>query len=121
MKRSMELVREILLAMNDHEGGYAPGDLKIAGYTDDEIGYHCLIMGEADLIVAADTSTMGSSTPTALPVRLTWSGHEFIDNAKNENIWEQTKAALSKVGDVSFSVWASVLTRVVTQNLVLSS
>lgn len=121
MKRSMDLVRKILLAMNDHEDGYAPNDMGIEGHSEEEIGYHCLIMSEAGLIVASNTSPMSSTTPTAMPIRLTWAGHEFIDNAKNDRVWSQTKQALSKVGDVSFSVFASVLSKIVTQNLGLDS
>lgn len=117
MKRDMDLVRKILIAMNDHEHGHAPRNLEIEGYSDEEIGYHCFILSEAGLIHAADTTSMGSSSPEAIPIRLTWSGHEFIDNAKNENIWSQTKEAVGKVGDVSFSVWASVLSSVVKNNL----
>lgn len=52
-----------------------------------------------------------------MPTRLTWSGHEFVENAQNEQVWGQAKAAVSKLGDVSFSVWATVLSQVVIENL----
>ncbi len=121
MKRSIDLVRKILLAMNKHEDGYAPNNLEIEGYSSEEIGYHCLIMDEAGLIVALESSSIDSLTPSALPVRLTWFGHEFLDSAKNENIWNQANQVISKAGDVSFSVWSGVLTQVVKQNLGLGN
>ena len=121
MKRDMDLVREIMLLLNEHEHGNAPSNIEIEGYSQEQIGYHCFIMGEAGLIGAADCTSMSSPSPIAIPTRLTWEGHEFIENAANEQVWGQTKEAVSKLGDVSFSVWASVLSKVVMQNLGISN
>lgn len=121
MKREMELVREILFRLNNHEHGYAPDNLEIDGFSSEQIGYHCLLLGEAGLIQATDATTMASRSPKASPVRLTWEGHEFIENAQNEKVWGQAKEAVGKVGDASFAVWADVLAQVVKQNLGLSS
>lgn len=121
MKRDMELVRQILLRLNEHEHGFAPDELAIEGFTEDQIGYHCLLLDEAGLIQAVDTSTISALSPSAHPIRLKWEGHEFIENAQNEKEWNQTKEAVGKLGDVSFSVWASVLSQVVMQNLGIGS
>lgn len=121
MKRDMELIRKILLVISEYDHGHAPDDLVISGYTDEQIAYHCFILDEAGLIKASNTTSSESLSPEAIPIRLTWSGHEFIENAKNDGVWAQTKAAVSKVGDVSFSVWASVLAKVVEQNLGIGS
>lgn len=117
MKRNMDLVREILLALSKHKHGYAPCNFKVEGYTEEEVLYHCFILDEAGLIDASNTSDDNSLSPEAIPTRLTWEGHEFIENAKSEKIWQQTKDAVNKIGDVSFSVWASVLAKIVEQNL----
>ena len=117
MKRDMDLVRQILLTLSNHESGYAPPHLELEGYNKSQIKYHCLIMGEAGLILAEDHTELGDTSPGASAIRLTWEGHDFIANAENEENWTQTKSALSKLGDVSFSIWGSVLTSVVKQNL----
>jgi hypothetical protein len=121
MKRDMDLVRSILLLLNDHEHGYAPRRLNIPSYTDEQIYYHCFILGEARLIQVSNSSDENSLSPEAIPIRLTWSGHEFIENAQNEGVWSQAKAAVNKLGDVSFSVWASVIAKIVEQNLGIGS
>lgn len=117
MKRDMDLVREILLSIEDHAHGHVPSTIEINGYSDEQIAYHCFLLDEAGLIVAADTTSDNSLSPSAIPIRLTWSGHEFIGNSRNEDIWRQAKDAVHKIGDVSFSVWASVLANVVSKNL----
>lgn len=54
MKRDMNLVREILLALEEDLSGFAPEDMEIKGYTDEQIGYHILLLIEAGFIEAKD-------------------------------------------------------------------
>lgn len=117
MKRNMDLIRAILIRLEEHEHGYAPRGLEIPGFTEEEIGYHCFLLNDAGLINADDDMGAGSPSPSSIPMNLTWSGHEFIVNAKNENIWGQAKEAVKKLGDVSLSVWTEVLTQIVKNNL----
>ena len=121
MKRDMDLVRLILLKLNENEHGFAPKDFEITGFSEEAVGYHCLLLNEAGLIQAVENTNQLSPSPIALPLRLTWEGHEFIDNAQNTQVWSQTREAVSKLDDVSFSVWGNVLTHFVMLNLGLSS
>ena len=66
MKRDMDLVREILLALEAQEEAFSPQRLEIDGYSAEQIGYHCYIMDEAGLLEAADTTTFDSKSPEAL-------------------------------------------------------
>ncbi len=117
MKRNMDLVRQILLNMEENEHGNAPSDFAIEGYTEEQVGYHCYLLNEAGLIKATVVTANELKSPFAVPINLRWDGHEFLNNAKNENVWSQAKEAVSKIGDASFSVWASVLSQVVSKNL----
>jgi hypothetical protein len=48
----MELIRKMVLAIEDAPTGFAPRNLAVDGYTPDQIGYHgCLMPGHA-LVVA---------------------------------------------------------------------
>ena len=40
MKRDMELIRKILLALEERESCLAVGRLTIADHSDDEVGFH---------------------------------------------------------------------------------
>jgi hypothetical protein len=100
----MDLIREILLAMEASKDGFTP-PIMLKGYSEEEIGYHCLLLSEAELILAADSTNISSMTPTAIPIRKTWSGYEFLDNARDERIWSRAKQSISSA---SFSVWTSV-------------
>ena len=113
MHRSMDLIREILLAMEASADGFTQ-PIMLKGYSEEEIGYHCLLLSEAELILAADSTSISSMTPTAVPIQITWSGYEFLENARDEKIWSRAKQSISSA---SFSVWTSVLAQYVMQTL----
>ena len=115
MKRDMDLVRQILLAIEEAPG-FAP-TLQIDGYTDEQIGYHVIIMIEASLIHGADVTGDGDSGPMGIPSRLTWRGHEFIDAARDPSRWQQAKDAIGTIGGASIPVWISLLTAYMKQKL----
>ena len=40
MRRDLELIHMMVLAIEDHPSGWAPHQLAIDGYSDEQIGYH---------------------------------------------------------------------------------
>jgi len=108
MKRHLDLIREILILLNKDE---LPSELKVNGFTDEQIGYHCYILKDAKFIRAADTSI--GSRVSAIPLGLTWEGHEFVDNAQNEKFWVQAKNKIKGIGGtVSLSILTNTLDKV---------
>lgn len=92
MKRDIDLVRGILLEMESDEHGFFARLPAIAGRGEAEIGYHVHLMSQAGLITAADATSLGCAGPNAIPLSITWAGHEFIDAARNDAIWNKTKS-----------------------------
>ena len=92
MKRDMDLVREILLAVEDNENGFkgrhGPG---IPGYNPETIAYHVEIMEEAGLLDARIDRVMGSPVPIISLRRMTWAGHEFLDAVRGDSWWQKVK------------------------------
>ena len=110
MKRDMDLVRNILLKVEEHEHGHAPRKVEIEGYSDEQIGYHAWLMGEAGLLHVADTTCMDSPSPVAIPTSMTWEGHEFLEAARQSSTWEAAKEKISKAGaGLTFEVLKAVL------------
>jgi hypothetical protein len=109
MQRDMDLIRAILLKMEAHPHGYAP-KLDLDGYTPEEIGFHVSIMGQAGLIKACDCTSHDDTSPSAIPVCLTWEGYEFLAAAKDESVWRKgTAAVMAKVGAIGFDVLKAFL------------
>ena len=119
MKRDMELIRNILLLLENETSGWAPDSIEIDGYTNEQIGYHTVLLIEAGLVVGEESEEMGSE-PSGFIQRLTWAGHEFLDSAKDSGRWKEAKDIIEKVGGASLKVWSSVLTQLTLKSLGLS-
>lgn len=106
MKRNMDLVRDLLLAFEaktDAVGVHA-ADVRIDGYTEDQIVLHLNIMAEAGLLVCEPirSSTNPDRIIKTFVFDLSWEGHEFLDTIRDPAIWKGTKSTLKRVGNWSF-------------------
>lgn len=110
MQRDMDLVREILLAIEQSPDPYLINHPVISGYSNDVVTYHIGLMKEAALIDGNSSHVMGQSMPSYIMIRLTWDGHEFLDNARDNTNWRKTRTTVGqKIGSVSFDVLKQVL------------
>jgi hypothetical protein len=103
MRRNMDLIRKMLLAIEEHPTGWAP-ELKIDGYESDEIGYHAYLIVEAGLAVGHDMTHSGHKGPYYMITRLTSAGHDFADGARNQFIWDEVSEEIQKKGLVSITI-----------------
>jgi hypothetical protein len=100
MKRDMDLIRRILLEMEKlpMTGGWY--NLEIVGHSRDEMIYHVRLMDEAGLIEAQDLTTLQGID--WCPKRITYTGHEFLDAARNDKVWKTAKdRVLSTTGTLT--------------------
>lgn len=113
MKRDMDLVRRILLAVEACDNPWGPQDrLKIEGYSDQMVSYHVKILSEAGLIGAQDVSGMGADGFRWFPGTLTWDGHEFLDAARDDTRWNRAKKLVQdKAGSLMFEALKFALTQ----------
>lgn len=112
MKRDMDLVRNLLLAIESHpqlDGTGAiqpeePGELGITDHSFEEVAYHLAMLIEAGLVE-------GQMTPMQrLPVisKLTWRGHDFLDTIRDPAIWRETKEGAKKAGGFSLELLSAL-------------
>jgi hypothetical protein len=122
MQRDMELVRAILLKMEEHETGFAPSPFEIEGFTRGQIGYHVYLMGQAGLLNVVNVTAHGDSGPSALPINLTWAGYEFIASSKNEATWKKaTSTVMAKAGAIGFDLLKAALSAELKRQMGLQS
>ena len=121
MQRNMDLVRTILMRIEDSPSGWAASPFGIAAFTHEQVGYHSHIMMDDGLIEGDDITHTESKSPEAMPRKLTWKGHEFLDLARDQKRWNQAKAAIGKVGSAPISVWTKVLQDLMLKELGVAS
>jgi len=104
MQRDWDVIRKILLEVEA-----LPTEDSVLRSTElmdvdaETVAYHMRLLLEADLIVGSCRDALGP--PLCHASRLTWAGHEFLDQIKNASLWRQIKAtARSKSVDLSFAV-----------------
>lgn len=121
MRRDLDLVRTILLQMERSPHGLCTENPVIDGYSDEEVGYHVHLMAQAGLIVAADCTALSDTSPQAIALSMTWAGHDFLDAAKDDNLWNKAKTMVIKpAGGAMFSVVLEWLKQQALEGLGLS-
>ncbi len=94
----MELVRALLLEMEEYPPISGFFDLAINSYSEDEVSYHIKLLYEQGLIDALDLSS--SSGFCWKPRNLTWEGHNFIEAIRDDSRWEKVKSFLREGGKI---------------------
>ena len=98
MQRDMELVRSILIAVENYNEPNRP--VKIASllgdYPEDQINYNTNLLYQSGFIDGYERKPTDGTY--ILVTGLTWEGHEFLDAIRNETIWNQTKEVVKEKG-----------------------
>ena len=116
MKRDMDLVRLILLEVEEQPLTGKWLDLEIDGFTREEIIYHVMILHEAGLLKAINLSS-GNGIDWK-PMRLTWDGHEFLEAARDDSRWQKAKSTMmEKASGITFEVLKQLLMRLMMDQI----
>jgi hypothetical protein len=108
MVRNMDLIREILLKTEevtpDKSMNYNLLESKDK-ISEQEYIYHVMLLKEAGYIDAILKPSEGDILFGGLIKRLTWEGHEFLDNIREQSVWNKVKDKIkSHGGTVSVSL-----------------
>jgi hypothetical protein len=91
MKRDMDLLRLLLLKAEEQPFTGAIPPIEIPGHTVEEVYYHALLAKDAGFVEAS--FCMGYEF---FIERLTYSGHEFMDAAREDRLWNKAKETVLK-------------------------
>ena len=106
MKRDMELVRELLLSV-ESDNDFAP---LVEQHSLEVVLGHLEIMMDAKLLVGRIYRDTNGDLKSAFVQRLTWAGHEFLDNARNDTVWNKVTATIKNAATTaSFEVLLEML------------
>jgi hypothetical protein len=118
MKRDLDLIRSILLAVEDEDNVADFKSVHIEGYEDELVWYHLQLLDEAGLIEGQWRPVHGVRASEWLVRRLTWEGHEFLADARSETVWATMKQRVAeRGGTVSLGVAAALLAAIAKQTL----
>jgi hypothetical protein len=89
MKRDLDLIRKLILAVEELPTGSVLSDMEIDGYSAEQMGYHSYLVVNAGLAEGIDVETMMDTSPNWQIINLTAAGHDFADAARSEVNWKK--------------------------------
>jgi hypothetical protein len=117
MKRDMDLIRTLMLTIEgiEHGEGIKHPALKATVEDVDSL----TLDGHLKLLRDAEFVYFGPTTAGLFYyLGITWDGHEFLDAARDQGVWQQAKDAMQSVGgQASTAIWIRVLGEIVLSNL----
>jgi hypothetical protein len=106
----MDLLREILIEIEKLPPNQRWATEPLLGYSREEVVYHVKLAQDDDLVDAR----FAPSGTQAVVFRLTNAGHEFLDAARNDTVWEKAKElAKSATGTLTVQALKLALAKVI--------
>ena len=96
MKRNMDLIREIMLALESTKG--QPDLSTLAGqHGEAVVTYHAKLIYQAGLAEGICDEQGLDGDDFVILTSLRWTGHDFIEAARNDTLWNEAKAKTKEV------------------------
>lgn len=92
LKRDMDLIRDLLLQIEEFEQGLGDDvEIEAGDHEPQVVAEHLRLLLEARLMEGDAVPDDQYAFDHILPTRLTWSGHDFLDTVRDPEIWKKTK------------------------------
>lgn len=98
MKRDMDLIRAILLRVEEEYGGISITNLSIEGNSLEEVAVHCKMLEDAGLVTSCGINYADNGIYSFSVCGLTWDGAEYLDKTRDDSLWEKTKTIARERG-----------------------
>lgn len=110
MKRDMDLIRKILLKLENFTSDDNINKIEIEDFSHDQVAYHIYLLQDAGLIRAGILMDYGTAVPKITAINgLTWAGHDFLDASRDEGRWIKAKTVINEMKGASFEIIKTVL------------
>ncbi len=117
MKLNHDCVRDLLIHIEEHlsYGFYMDiSAVELKNYSTEELLYAADKLLEANYLIGNKRTSIGPTLPDIRIISISWNGHQFLDNIRDEGVWKDTKNVLSKFSSVSLSFVGNVASQVIT-------
>lgn len=117
MKRDMDLVRKILLVLEEQKKTRFPiSEVPfIEGCSEDQVRYHIEIMSQANLLYVHKVDKSDHYAFAADQYSISWQGHEFIEAMRDDSQWNKIKSTMIKAGGFAFDIAFQVGKEIIKQ------
>ena len=117
MKLNHDCVRDLLLYIEENSS-YTDtihlNSLTLKEYLTDDILYTADKLIEAGFLDCIRLRSLGSSKPDIKVKSITFEGHKFLDNIRDNKVWSTTKSVLSKFTSTSIGIVSDIASQVIS-------
>ena len=111
MKRDMDLIREILLKVEEAPAHESLVKFQIENCEEAKVSEHVYLLGQSEYLEIEHLSTLDRGD-YYMPKRLIWKGYELLADIKNETRWKIVKENIAKIGGASLPIWQQIAAQV---------
>ena len=114
MRLDVELIKLVLLEAEGHER------VDLGAYTEEQINYHRAQLIDAGYAKGYKNQGLGQiGIPEVTLHDLTWEGHQFLANARNDVFWKKAMRQMAAAGgSASIDIISALLAKVATSVLI---
>lgn len=115
VKRDLEVIRHILITIeNSTKYRLITADFTTEKYNSQIISHHILLLLDCDYIEITEVPMCRPGYTPLIVNRITSQGYDYLDNIRDDTIWNETKKQISKVSSsVSLDVIKSVAGKII--------
>ena len=111
MRRDPDLIRKLLFHFEEKLDYTAERCPPIEGFSELDIMYHMLLLAQAGFLDHQPEWTESRDRIVrVLGFGLTWNGHEFLEAARDDTVWQKAKARVAeKIAGMPFDAMLALL------------
>lgn len=116
MKLNHDCIRDLMLFAEENlnmKNYIRCSSLELPPYNEDEIVYTAFKLIEAGYLEGNPLKFLNGGRDATIS-SITWQGHEFLDNIRDDGVWKNTKEKLNKFSSVSIGIVSNVASQVLT-------
>lgn len=117
MKLNHDCVRDVLLHVEEHlsYGHFMDfSKVEIGNYSRDDLIYTADKLLEAGYLDGDKHKYINSGLPDIRISSMTWDGHQFLDNIRDDGVWKETKKVVSRFSSVSLGLIGNIAVQVIS-------
>lgn len=106
MKRDLDLVRSILMYVENANDEVDADDMATERWPIETVAYHVRLMAHHGLVdVSRDARDMNGDTIELIVAGITWDGQDYLDSIREPKVWGRVKKTLAgTVGSTTLDV-----------------
>ena len=117
MKLNQDCIRDLLLYLEEnlsYQNFVTINNISLKDFSNSDLVYTADKLIEAGYLDCIKSRSMDEECPTIIAKSITYAGHQFLDNIRDDKVFAKTKSVLSGLKSVSVEIISETASKVIT-------